>query len=456
VYRLEESRNDVAAYSTVPNPDLIQRQNQTVHYTQGVNTFRLEKQIADWWLASGGFLLSRYDGNSSFNQTATDGSGAPAFGNYWHADGITLARDSRVLSLASLISPVKGLSFSGAAQGEWTHEDGFGNVNFDFGDPAIPGLFFPFPGTVNANLDKTEYLENFIAQFSRVPRTVLFAEARFRQQSVGQFDEADNGTPDAFQQRTDARNHFYDARTGFTSSPWSWLELGGHLRRRDSDTGYDHLLDTSPFAGEGYPAFIRHRDIALDEIEGRLVLRPVSWFNARLTCNWSITDFSTVTDPDGGGLFSPGGPILDGRTEANTAGLSLTFTPLRRFYFSGSFTYTDSRTTTAADSDPAVVAYRGKIYTLSASAGFVLDTKTDLNLAYNFSKSGYGQNNLSGLPLGLDFTRHEMTAGITRQITKRLSGSLRYQFSQYADPSTGDANNFTAHAILATFVYKWP
>lgn len=456
VYRLEETRNDVAAYSAGPNPDVIQRQNQTVHYTQGLNTFRIEKQIADWWLASGGFLLSRYDGSSSFNQIAVDGSGAPAFGNYWRADGITLARDSRVLSLASLFSPFKGLNFSAAAQAEWTHESGFGNVHLDSGDPAIPGLFFPLPGTVNANQDKTEYLENFSARFSRLPRTVLFAETRLRQQSIGQFDEADNGSTDAFQQRTDARNHFYDARAGFTSSPWPWLEVGGHLRRRDSDTGYDHLVDVSPFGGEGYPAFIRHRDITLNEIEGRLVLRPVFWLNARLTYNWNVTDFSTVTDPDGGGLFSPGGPIFDGRTEADTAGLSLTFTPMQQFYFSGAFTYTDSRTMTAADSDPAVVAYRGKLYTLSASAGFVLNEKTDLNFTYNFSKSGYGRNNSSGVPLGLDYTRHELLLGLTRRITKRLSGSLRYGFSQYLEPGFGNVNNFTAHGLFATFTYQWP
>jgi hypothetical protein len=32
---------------------------------------------------------------------------------------------------------------------------------------------------------------------------------------------------------------------------------------------------------------------------------------------------------------------------------------------------------------------------------------------------------------------------------------LRYQFSQYSEPSSNNANNFTAHGVFATFAYKW-
>jgi hypothetical protein len=59
------------------------------------------------------------------------------------------------------------------------------------------------------------------------------------------------------------------------------------------------------------------------------------------------------------------------------------------------------------------------------------------------------------MPLGIDFTRNELIVGLTRQITKRLSGALHYEFSQYSEPSSGTANNFTAQGIFATLVYKW-
>jgi hypothetical protein len=49
-----------------------------------------------------------------------------------------------------------------------------------------------------------------------------------------------------------------------------------------------------------------------------------------------------------------------------------------------------------------------------------------------------------------------LLVGLTRKLTKRLTGTLRYQFSQYIEPSSGGANNFTANGIFASIAYKWP
>ncbi len=455
-YNLSDQRNDVIGYTTGPSPNLVQRMKQDIQYSQGANTFRVQRQITDWWQASLGSLVSVYNGTSSFNENTTAGSGAQASGNAWQADGITLNRQSYIVSGSSLLLPVKGLSVSASAQGEWTHENGFGNVNLAFYDATLPG-FIPAPGTENANLDRTIWSENLDIRFNRLPRTVLFAEGRLSQESIGQ--SADQNTagvsPYDFQQRTDAMNYLYDTRVGFTTSPRPWVEWGGHYRYRDSNTGYNHLEDTSPFGGLGYPAFITHRDITTDEIEGRLVLRPVNWLSARLTWQWTEADYSSTTEPVPGG-FSPGGTVSDGSTMANNFGLNLNFTPSQRFYISSSFTYSHSRTVAAGDQNSAVVPYRGDTYTVGASAGWALDAKTRLNATYNFSEAGYGQNNLAGLPLGIDFTRHELLVGLTHQFSNRLSAALRYGFSRYLEPSGGNVNNFTAHGIFASVNYQWP
>ena len=140
---------------------------------------------------------------------------------------------------------------------------------------------------------------------------------------------------------------------------------------------------------------------------------------------------------------------------ANNLGLSLNFTPGQRFYCSASFTYGYSSTTTAGDQNPAVVPYRGDTYTVSASAGYALNAKTHLDATYSFSQAGYGQNNNVGLPLGINFTRNDLLVGLTRQFSSRLSGALRYGFSQYSEPSNGNVNNFTAQGIFASVSYKW-
>ena len=456
-YNLSEQRNDGIGYTGGPNPAFLQQVNQGVQYSQGANTLRVEKQIADWWRASAGCLLSVFDGTSSFNRNTTDGSGTPVPGQSWSTEGITLHRNSYIGSLGSLFLPLDGLSISAAAQSEWTHETGMGGINLD-----------PTPGAVSANQDRTTLSENLNARYARLPCTVLFAEARLQQQSVGQFAAATDtsGNPNGIlynsvfgsvsgsEQRISAYNYLYDTRVGFTSSPRSWFEWGGHYRYRDSNTKYDHLLDTTLAFPAAYPAFITRRDIALDEIEGRLVLRPVYWLNARLTYRWTETDFSSNTDPVPGGI-SNGGYISDGSTLANNLGLSLNFTPGQRFYCSASLTYGYSRTTTAGDQNPAVVPYRGNTYTVGTSAGYALNAKTHLNATYAFSQAGYGQNNNVGLPLGIDFTRNDLLVGLTRQLTSRLSGALRYGFSQYTQPSNGGVNNFTAQGIFASVSYKW-
>ena len=48
-----------------------------------------------------------------------------------------------------------------------------------------------------------------------------------------------------------------------------------------------------------------------------------------------------------------------------------------------------------------------------------------------------------------------MVVGLTRKLTKYLSGSLHYEFSEYSEPTSGGANNFIAQGIFATLVYKW-
>ena len=83
--------------------------------------------------------------------------------------------------------------------------------------------------------------------------------------------------------------------------------------------------------------------------------------------------------------------------------------------------------------------------------------KTSLQAGYAFSQTNYGQDNAAaGTPSGIDFTRNRVIVGLTRQLTKRLSGSLHYEYSEYSEPSSGGANNFTAQGVFATLVYKWP
>ena len=423
------------------------------HHVQGMNTLMLEKQIRDWWFLSGGYYYSRLEGSDFFNQT-----NSPNFeGNdpsSWSSGRITLRRESEIFSVANLFMPLDYLSLSLGTQNEWTHEEGFG--------ASVPDFEISTNAFTSANYDEFKASQNANLRFTKIPFTVLFAEARSEEESIGEYQQEED--PGALTNKTDATSDRYNLRTGFNTSPWRWFALDAQYQRQYSDTDYNHLIDefVSPYdpgavaPANGYPAFILNRKIQTDGFETKLTLRPANWLRATLTYQITATDYSSKTDPVFFGL-SPGGPILDGRYDAQTYGFSATLTPWRRFYLSGTFTYSQSRAVTADNGDASVVPYRGDIYTLTATATYALNPKTDLQAIYNFSHAGYGQNNSAmGVPLGLDFTRHGLIAGLTRRFSPRVSGTLRYEFDQYTEPSSGGANNFTAHGIFATVAYNWP
>jgi hypothetical protein len=452
IYNNQTVDQQVNAFTTGPAPDSTTRTRQDFSHVQGMNTFHLEKQITSWWLCSGGYYYSRLEGDSSLSQTTVDALNAPTFGNFW-SDQVTLRRESQIFSVASQFLPFDGLSLSIASQNEFSHQEGFGDVNLDSGIPTVPGLFFPLPGRVQSDFDQTRTMQNATLRYTKIPFTVLFADGRFTQDSIGEFDqEATTGGASLYDYtlKTDYANYLEDFRVGFDTSPWRWVALNAHYRYRDSNSDYDPTIDTTP----GYPGFISHRDMHTDEVETKLTIHPATWLKNSFTYQRTSSDYRTTTDALA--PVTPGGQLLSGNYDAHVYGFNATLIPSQRLYLSGTFTYSDSRMTTwAQDNVSSVVPYRGGIYSVITSATYALDNRTDLKAAYTFSRAGYGQHNTDGQPLGLDYAQHGLTVGIARRLNSRLATSLRYSFYRYEEPGTGGVNSFNAQGIFATVTMKW-
>jgi hypothetical protein len=449
-------------------PQSVVQNRQDASHIQGMNALRLEHEITENWMFSGGYLYSRFDGDAAFNLTTLDATGVPTIGQFWSSDLLSLKREANVFSLATLFRPIDGLSASIGLQSEWQRQEGAGDIQLDNGDPNVPQNFLLIPATVKSDLDKSQLMENAMIRYTKIPFTVLFGEVRFEQESIGQYEQEDTsgvppsvGSSYAFMRDTDATNDRRDGRLGFNTSPWPWFSLNAHYRNRLSDSDYDHRLDLAvdPLTGAliqnpGYSAFIRHREMDMDEAEAKIVLRPLTWLRTTLTYQWRTTDYTTKTDPVPGASVSES--LLAGKQDSRRYGLGLTLTPIQRLYFNGTFTYIDSRTGTADFGNTSVVPYEGDIFSVIGSANYNLNKTTDLHCAYTFSHSDYEQNNFDGLPLGLNYTRHGVLAGISRRLTQNLTSTLRYGFYRYLEPSSGGINDYTAHGIFATLVMKWP
>jgi Planctomycete cytochrome C len=465
-FHLDTRESDDAGYTLGRPGRALTTAAENQKYFQGANTFHLEKQLADWCFAAGGYLYSKLDADGAMSVETLD----PAFLNPvsgvapgWQSQNIELERESHVFSLSGLLGPWEGLTLSLGSQNEWTRQTGLTAANVNVALPFAPYIFPIDLENLYANLDHRIFTQEAGVRFTALPFTTLFAEARFSQEDVGQYQEEDNGlTP--FLARTDAQSRLDDFRVGFDTSPWRPLSWSGHFRRNDNRTDYNTLLKEAlgqPLTG--YPAFIRYRDLRSDEAEAKLAWQVNLWLKATLTYQWLANEYRTgtepVPDPVTGlpGGIAPGGRLLAGTYNSHLASLNATLTPWRRLFLSTTLTYQNARTVTAANDLNAVAPYAGNIYSLIVSANYALNDRTTLMAAYSFSTADFAQENPAAtVPVGINYHEQALEAGLKRQVTRHANLGLQYRFYRYTEPSAGGLSDFTAHAVFAIITCRWP
>ena len=445
-----------------PGPSAITRVNENHQHFQGANALRLEKQLRDWMLVSGGYLYSNLDGDATFNLAGfmpTDLS-TPLFSGE-ESQQITLDRRSHVLNANTSMGPWEGLLFTAGVQHDWTREEGFGNG-------FVPGFPTPSPKIYSSNRDRSTAEEHFGLRYTRIPFTVLYAEARFQQENIDHFEEEsiDDGFGDSndFLRDTDASSDLKDYRIGFSVSPWRKVSFQSGYKHRLKQNDFDHKIDRddSGFPGNGFPAFIRNRDIKNDELEAKLVVHWLSSLKTTFRYQLTSTDYTSVTDPSAATLFDPitflpldvtfpGGDILAGNYDAHVYSMSSTFTPWRRLYLSSTLSYSDSRSVSGVNNGDSLVPYEGNTFSAISNANLVLNPKTNWNTSYSFSRADYRQRNATEtLPFGIVYDRHGIVTGLTRRFMKNVTTNLQYGYFRYDEPTAGRSNDYTAHAIMAS------
>jgi hypothetical protein len=438
------------------------REGQT--WFQGANTLRAESQITDWLFASAGYLYSHLDSDAAVNvETGNPAALDPDIAlPGWHSDPITLERDSHVFSVNSALGPWEALTLTVGTQNEWTRQQGFGGASVDLAFASSPLPILLEPERFRSDLDRAVFMQNAGLRFTGLPFTTLFADARFQEETLGQYETMDGGL-NPFLRNADTQSDTLDYRFGFNTSPWRRISLSAHYRNFDRQTDYDNLQKEAfgePY--QGYPGFILWRDLLSEEAQTKLAWQVNAWLKATASYQWRRNEYETATEevadgaagiPDG---ISPGGRIFAGRYEAHIPALNLTLSPWQRLYFSSTFAYQDARTVTAANGSQSVAPYEGNIYSVIASATYVLGSKSDLAASYSFSQADFEQQNTAeGLPLGIRYAQHAIQIGLRHRIGENKTLGLQYRFYHYDEPSSGGFNDFNAHAVFATLAVKF-
>ncbi len=450
-YKLDTHYTNLAALGS-----FSQDVSEGTRYFQGANTLRLEKTFKDWLSGSAGYLYSRLNSDATFMDTST------FFNTPYSAavPKITLERESHVFNLNGLAGPFDTLTVSSGIQSEWTREQGFASdyVNrLPFVFVAPLGLAMN-PPILSSDHDLASVSENLALRYTKIPFTVLFAEARLQQQSIGQSESDVQSTGSYLDNITDT-SQLSDIRVGFDTSPWKIASFSAHYRRYDDDSQYRNNVPSEPIGG--YPGFIRARNLLTDEIEAKLVLHPVAWLRTSLSYQYLTTSYWTDTgpafNPGSAAILSPGGNILAGEYASRVYSINTSVTPWRRLCLATTFSYQTSATITADNGAAAIAPYRGDIYSMLANCTYVLGQNTDLFANYSFSAGNYGQNNFAGgVPVGIDYRQNGVQIGLSHRFKKDITAQLRYAYYSYNEPSSGGADNYIANSVFGTVTFKLP
>ncbi|MBK9138779.1 MAG: hypothetical protein IPM17_08465 [Verrucomicrobia bacterium] len=438
-----------AASASDSGPDVITRFQDAADHRRLANTFRLERLVREGVLLTGGYRYADLDGGAGFSMETflpSDPALGPFVGDV--ATDIVLRQQSHVANGNAQLGPWANFTLTAGAQAEWLRQQGFGRA-------TISGFASPF----ESSLDRQTVQELATLRYTGLPFTVVYAEARLEQQAIGQFEDRriDDGFDDDrdFLRDTDATVDGFDARAGITISPWQRVALSAGYRYRERSVDYDHRADTdgSLTPGNGYPAFIRAHDFTGEEMEARLVFRANRWLKTTLkfqvVASESYTDTPSVIAQGTGDVFT-GGRWQSGNYDAHVISFSATVAPWRRLVLTPLVSYAPSRLSTAGAEAVGLPEYAGDIVSVICGASFVLDSRTDLTASYGFSTADFARAaSTDYLPLGIEYDRHALTAGLRRRFTDRVSGTLDYGFFAYSEPISGGAADYTAHGVFA-------
>jgi hypothetical protein len=461
-FRAEFGSLKTARTSTVQEPPvsgtiMSDHVRESMDTFQAANALKVEREFLPWLFGSAGYLFNTLSSDGAFTLDETYLSGPTGYPRQWQSPSITLEQQANVGNANAQFVPCSWFTATLGLQGEVNRQKGFGNAYFGTEIPDL-GLLVS-PATQHTDIDRSTLAEHAGMRFTAIPYTVIFADARLQQESLGHFEEQLGG-PTPMRRDTDATTDLRDWRVGFNASPWPRVSLGGHYRRLDRDTAFDHQTDMVPlgtafYPGDGYSAFITSQEVHLNELEGRLVVRPAAWVKTSLTYRLESADYNSATDAAPGG-FVPGGWLRSGTSDASVYSVNVALAPFRKLRLSGAFSLRDTDMWTQTHDTPALKPYRGDTYIVTANGTYYWNDKTDLLMTYAFSWADYTQDNVgAGLPLGVHYQQHGLMAGLRRQFSRNVSGTLRYGFYLYDEPSSGHLNDYTAHLVFATLNLRW-
>jgi hypothetical protein len=313
-----------------------------------------------------------------------------------------------------------------------------------------PGFRFgiPVPASGERMSDYDRFAERLEVRYTGINDWAFFAAAELEEESGHVFEV--QGAEDVL---VDKDTNFQGQKytVGANWYPTTRLNLSARYYHKIAD--YDNDI----FAASGQRLVSQTWNT--DNANIRITFRPN--IPARLGVLALVTRYDYVhTTIDGQWALDtePLAEVQSGTITKHMIGESINWNPLPRLYLQADASYVLDKTDTPAsninlipNTTPTVLNFHNDYWTVSASAGYLLDDKTDLHVGYSYYHANdFVDNALVAVPYGMGATEHTVTASIGRQLTKRVRLLLQYTYYNYDDVTSGGHNNYEAHSIFSS------
>ena len=317
--------------------------------------------------------------------------------------------------------------------------------------------------------------ETFELRYTGLEHWVFYARGDWEEEWGDVSEHEVNGLTDQGRMNKDTEMFSQKYTAGVNWYPMMNLNFAGQYFHKsiDYDNDFKSELFVAPVPGSERNQRLLHQEWDTDNFNIRMTWRPTlppkmgtiafvtryDYVQANIDGQWAVSPTAVGTQP--------ANVIYD---ELRTAEITnhvftetMTWNPCARLFLQGNFSYVKNKTDTPAGSInlipysvPTVANFHNDYWTAGASAGFVIDNKTDLHVDYScYRADNYEVNSIAGLPYGMNAHEHAIGATLGRQITTNVRLKLQYGYFHYRDGTSGGHNNYDAHAVFSSLQFRF-
>ena len=320
------------------------------------------------------------------------------------------------------------------------------------------GVNAPAPFSANSDLSDLDVRERLDLTYNGLTNWVFYARGDLAQGS-GKLNENGGlgpvggiGVPPI--QLQSEENRFFQKYSGGVR----WyplravsLDLGGYYK--DNSYNYSFNTDSTPNnSADRYPGYLVMQGFRTYDGNSRITFRPRN--NVTLTGRYEYQLSTIETRPD---PISGLSGIQTSKMTSHILAGDVIWVPWSRLSLEGGINYVLSKTITpASDATQAILNAQNNYLVLNLSSGFVVDDKTDLNLAFFYYRANdYRDISSAGVPYGAGAEDDGVTATLIRRLTKNIRVSLKYGCFNGHDAPSGGNNNYASQFIYSTLQYRF-